>query len=243
MIAMISCFAAGSSLWEKISEWYQGSLIRELINYFSEEYFSMELGTYDNFAISGSSGVALRNIILAVACGIILATLMTLYTRRGLGGFVRRLIAAEANSPESAKTLMELGYFRSVMIRRELAKGSSLRMVVRCPEQDAFESGAVSATNDTDAISAEVGVDGAGQGSAARRARPLVFRHDFLSSRFYIPEDLRARAEVRFDAKGSGWLPTLITVIATVIAAAAMCWFLPDLIQMADNLISFFSPS
>ena len=217
MIATISCFAAGSSLWEKISEWYQGSLIRELINYFSEEYFTMELGTYDNFAISGASGAALRNIILAVACGIILATFMTLYTRRGLGGFVRRLIKAEANSPENAKTLMELGYFRSVMIRRELARGSALRMVVRCPEQEAFETGAVESAQDGTSGSS------AGQGSAEKRTRPLLFRHNFLTSRFYIPEDLRARAEVRFDAKGSGWLPTVITVIVTVIAAAAMC--------------------
>ena len=238
MIATFSCFAAGTSLWEKISEWYQGSLLRELINYFSEEYFTMELGTYDNFAISGRSGVTLRNIILAVALGIILATLMTLYTRRGLGGFVRSLIAAEATSPERAKTLMELGYFRSVMIRRELAKGSALRMVVRSPEQEAFELGTGS---DTEA--GETQADGAGQGSVAKRARPLIFRHDFLTSRFYIPEDLRARAEIRFDAKGSGWLPTVITIAVTVIAAAAMCWFLPDLIQMADNLISFFSPS
>ena len=228
MIAIYSCLAGGVSLWEKISQWYQNSLIRELLNYVFDTYFTMELGSYDNFAISGTSGAALRNIILAVACGIIIATLMTLYTRRGLGGFVRKLIAAEANSPENAKTLMELGYFRSVMIRRELSSGSALRMVVRCPEQEQFD------TRDA--------TGGEGETNQKRPSKSAVFRHNFLSSRFYIPEDLRARAEIRFDAKGSGWIPALITIAVTIIAASAVCWFLPDLIQLADNLISFFSP-
>lgn len=217
-----SFFAAGTSLWERISQWYQGSLLRELINYITEEYFTMELGSYDNFAISGTSGAALRNMILAVAAGIILATLMTLYNRHGLGGFVRRLIAAEADSPDRARTLMELGYFRSTMIRRELARGTALRMVVRSPEQEAFESGEATAEK-------------------PKKGGLAIYRPNFLTARFYIPEDLRARAEVRFELKGSGWLPALITIGITVIAASAACWFLPDLIQFADNIISFFS--
>jgi len=221
MIAVFSCFASGGSLWEKISGWYQNSLLRELINYISEQYFTMELGTYDNFAISGTSGATLRNMILAVAAGIILASLMTLYNRRGLGGFVRRLIAEKADSPENAKTLMELGYFRSTMIRRELARGTALRMVVRSPEKEAFENR---------------------ETKTPKKGIEPAYKHDFMTARFYIPEDLRARAEVRFDLKGSGWLPTLITIAVTVVAASLMCWFLPDLIQFADNIISFFSP-
>ncbi|MBE6554254.1 MAG: hypothetical protein E7666_07930 [Ruminococcaceae bacterium] len=217
-----SLFAASAGgIWERLSEWYEGSLIRELLTYISEEYFTVELGSYQNFAFSGSSGNLLRNIILAAACGIIIAALMTLYMRRGLGGFVRRLIATGATSPEQAKTLMELGYFRSVAIRRELSRGSALRMVVRCREQEAHE--------------AEL----AERQSVGKRASE-TYRHDFLSAHFYVPEDLRHRAEIRFDAKGSGWLPTVITIAVTVVAASAICWFLPDLIQMADNLISFF---
>ena len=237
MSLMYSLFAASAGgLWEKLSEWYEGSLIRELLTYIGEEYFSVELGSYQNFAFAGGSGNLLRNIILAAACGIVIAALMTLYVRQGLGGFVRRLIANGATSPEQAKTLMELGYFRSVTIRRELSRGSALRMVVRCREQEAHEAEATEcAANAENAENAEK----AASASPYKRASD-VYRHDFLSAHFYVPEDLRHRAEIRFDIKGSGWLPTLVTIGVTIVAAATLCWFLPDLIQMADNLISFF---
>ena len=61
MTALFSCFAAGGSLWEKISEWYQSSLLRELILYLTEEYFTLNLGDYDNFAISGTSGASVSS--------------------------------------------------------------------------------------------------------------------------------------------------------------------------------------
>ncbi len=226
-----SLFAANTGgVWEWLSEWYEGSLIRELLTYFSEKYFSVELGSYQNFAFAGESGNLLRNIILAAACGIIIAALMTLYMRKGLGGFVRRLIADGATAPEQAKTLMELGYFRSVMIRRELSRGSALRMVVRCREQEAHEAATIEAASNTETAAS----------APAVKRTSATYRHDFLSAHFYVPEDLRHRAEIRFDIKGSGWLPTIVTIIVTILAAAALCWFLPDLIQMADNLISFF---
>ncbi|MBQ8213956.1 MAG: hypothetical protein IJZ80_08105, partial [Clostridia bacterium] len=59
---------------------------------------------------------------------------------------------------------------------------------------------------------------------------------------FYIPEDLRLRAQVRFDNKGSGWMPVLVMVGITAEVAALICWFLPDIVQFADNLITVFAP-
>lgn len=222
-------FAGGVSIWERIATWYQDSLLRELLVYLNERYFTVEFGAYDHISLSGNAGTTVRNIVLALALGIIVASLMTVYTRNGLGGFVRRLNAAEANSPDKAKTLMELGYFRSPMIRHELSHGSSLRMVVKCLEKEKFE---------------QAQVDTAQSGEKGRNARKeATFRIDFLTAHFYIPEDLRYRADIRFDQKGSGWISVLITVILTAVAAAAVCFFLPDLLQMADNLITSLSPS
>jgi hypothetical protein len=65
---------------------------------------------------------------------------------------------------------------------------------------------------------------------------------DFTLARFYIPEDLKYRAELRFEQKGSGWLFVLLTVVVTPILASLICQFLPDLLQMCDNLISFLAP-
>ena len=235
-VSLAAFSGGGGSLWEKIAEWYQGSLIHELLEYLSQTYFSVDFGTYEHFSVSGTSGGTVRNMILAIALGIIIAAVLTAYTREGLGGFVRRLIKEDALAPEKSKTLMELGYFRSTMLRRALSRGSALRMVVRCTEQEAFE-----------ANRAEQGTDAVGTADKPKAKIPFLkgtseYRMDFTTARFYIPEDLRHRAEIRFDKKGSGWIPVIVISVVTVIAASALCFFLPDLLQFADNLIGIFSP-
>ena len=220
----------GETLWERISAWYQNSLLNEILTYIEERYFTVEFGSYDNFAISGSAGTTARNAILAMAIGIVVASIMTAYLRNGLGGFVRKLIAEEANSPENAKTLTELGYFRSSMIRRELVRGSSLRMVVRCRETEACE--------DAEREGQEIPENEKKTHTGVEKATKI----DFCTAHFYIPEDLRYRAELRFDKKGSGWGPVILTSIAVIFVAAALCWFLPDVLQFADNLISMTAP-
>ena len=125
---MIGLFtsAAALSLGDKIVNWYEQSLIKELLDYFSEQYFSVNLGTYENFSVNPALGGTLRNIILALAAAIILASCLTAHTRVNIGTFVRRLIGEDCLSSDRAKTLFELGYFRSTTIRRELSRGGAL---------------------------------------------------------------------------------------------------------------------
>ena len=130
--------AESESLLEKFAVWYQNSVFYELLNYFKEQYFTVEFGAYENFSVgTGASSVA-QNLILAIIVGVILATGMAVYTRSVLGGFVRALLKSGANSTENAKKLSELGYFRSAAIRYELSRGVTLRKVIRCTQEDAF---------------------------------------------------------------------------------------------------------
>ena len=208
-----SFYLSASGFFGSISEWYQGSVICELLNYLEKNYFSVNFDTYQNFSISASTGNTVRNLILGLAIGIIVASAMTVHTKRGLGGFVRTLLNENCNSPENAKTLSELGYFQNIAVRRDLKKGVSLGKLVRCCEQDAHSEEE----------------DG-------------EFVIDPSSMHFYIPEDLRYRAEIRFDQKGSSWKSFIITLIATVIGASLLCIFLPDLFRFADNIITWLSP-
>lgn len=220
----------GASPLDALAEWYQNSVIAEMLEYFSQRYFTVEFGNYENFSISSNAGVMARNLILALAFGFIAAILLTAYTRVHLGGFVRKLIKAECTSPESAKTLYELGFFRSVSIRSALKRGSVLRMAVRyCTPEDRAAARA--------AISPEEG-----ESAPTPTARQLSEKIDFLKDGFYIPEELRIRAEIRFESRGSGWLPVLGAVAAIAVVAAVFCWFLPDVVQFADNLITVFAP-
>ena len=65
---------------------------------------------------------------------------------------------------------------------------------------------------------------------------------DFLTARFYIPEDLRYRAEIRFEKKGSGWGIVALVAVLTVVVAILLCRFLPSLFTLADNIITMLAP-
>lgn len=228
MFGLFALFSEGGlSFWEKIAAWYESSVINELFTYLTERYFSVELGTYENFSVGAGTATTVRNIILALMIGFIAASVMTAYTRQGLGGFVRKLLREECLSPEQAKTLMELGYFRSSMIRRELSRGTTLRMVVRqCEAHESLDS------QENEAPSNEK------PESNSQKTTKI----DFLTARFYIPEDLRYRADVRFDAKGSSWGLVAVSAVISILAAALLCWLFPDVIALADNIITWLAP-
>ena len=65
---------------------------------------------------------------------------------------------------------------------------------------------------------------------------------DFLTARFYVPEDLRIRAETRFDSKGSSWKWAILISAIAVIVAAVLCILVPDLVQFADNIMTWLAP-
>ena len=65
---------------------------------------------------------------------------------------------------------------------------------------------------------------------------------DFTTAHFYIPEDLRYRAEIRFDEKGSSWRSAILLTVGAVVVAALLCAFLPDVVAFVDNLITLFAP-
>lgn len=233
MFCLLTSLGNGSlSLWERIVFWYQNSLLREFLTYFNERYFTIEFGLYENFAVDSGMGTTVRNMILALALGIVIAAAMVAHMRNGLGDFVRKLLKAGAVSPESAKTLEELESFRHTAVRRDLARGSVLRMVVRCKEEEAWEQ-----------AHAEQAESGADVSAPKKKELKSGYRINFLTDHFYIPEDLRYRAEVRFERAGSGWLLVPVAAVLALITAALLCWLLPDVLQLADNLISFMSPN
>lgn len=219
MVVLKALFFGGKlSVWEKIVTWYQNSVLYEIFAYLGERYFTVEFGAYENFSLDAGAGVTARNLIFAVAFGLVVASAMTAHVRNGLGDFVRALLKTESFSPESAKTLEELDYFRNTSVRRELTRGSVLRMVVRCREEEEWQA-------------------------ASPERKDENYTIDFTSAHFYIPEELRYRADVRFDKVGSGWRPVLAVALFALLASAALCWLLPDVLRLADNLISFMAPA
>ena len=217
MLKSITVFslAANTSFWEKIATWYQNSTFGELINYFQETYFSIRFGAFDNFVITEQTASIINKMIPALVWGIIIAAVATVFCRRVVGEFVRTLIKKGALSPNAGMTLFETGLFRSIVVRHEICRSAFLRKVVFCREEQEFLQGK--------------------EGDA-------TYKIDFMKDHFYIPEDLKYRAEMRFDQKGSSWLSVVLTVILTPIAVGLLCRFMPNILQLVDSIITFLAP-
>ena len=67
------------------------------------------------------------------------------------------------------------------------------------------------------------------------------YRINFDTDHFYIPDEEHYRAEIRYEEKGSGWRAFILVVIVSIIGAALVCFMLPDMLQMVDNLIGILT--
>ena len=215
------------------------------------EFFTPELGTYDNLTFNESSFVSLKYIIMGIFFGIILASLSALYNRRVLGKFIRALIKADATSPEKAKTLAELGFEKNGFVRTSLRNGCTLKNSTSCVEYDEFlkkmaqeaqKDGAETAQDGSDSAS-----DGEKKGDARKTDRRALREKDFIpdlaTAHFYIPEDKKYAMEIKFEDKGTNWLTFAFAVVASVVLAGAVVMFMPDILRFIDNFINVISGS
>lgn len=215
------------------------------------EFFSPELGTYDNLTFNESSFVSLKYIIMGIFFGIILASLSALYNRRVLGKFIRALIKADATSPEKAKTLAELGFERNGFVRTSLRNGCTLKNSTSCVEYDEFlkkmaqkaqKDGAETAQDSSDSTS-DAEKNGDARKTDRRALRDRDFIPDLATAHFYILEDKKYAMEIKFEDKGTNWLTFAFAVVASVVLAGAVVMFMPDILRFIDNFINVISGS
>lgn len=144
-----------------------------------------------------------ETVIWCIAIGIVLAILCTYYNRTVLGGFVRTLIASGALSAESAMTLSEAGYDKNAFVKRELTRGGMFRKIV-------FE------------IEDEIMIASEGHSFSAR-TKPI----DLATARFYVAEENRIMAEMRYDNKGADVFGVVTSIIIILALAYVATLFVP----------------
>lgn len=214
------------------------SLISELFEYFKDKYFTPQFGDYQHFSVGTDSGVSLQTIVFGFFIGINLASLVMIFDRRVLGNFVRKLISDECLSPEKAKTLTDLGYFKNSAIRGNLKSGVTLRRVVRCVEEDEYNKSLEEKRAEYDAESTP---DGSGKKKRRPAFREVPFVIDFKTAHFYIPNDLKYTAEIKFEKKGTNWLSFFAVLVISLAIMLIVIQFIPDLLQMLDNFLTSVS--
>ena len=205
----------------------------EAWEYIYNTYFNPDLTQYEHIGIGDGGLLSLQSIVFGLLIGFFIASCMTVFDRHVLGDFVRHMLYNECLSRESAKTLSELGYLKNSIIRGSLKRGVSLRRVVKCVEEEDFNAEVQRMREEYEAATA---------GTKALRFKEPKFEMDVSTAHFYIPEELKYMADVKFEKKGSG-VRTLIFCFVIFIVLAFLAFFIiPELLQMLDNLIGMFDP-
>lgn len=210
------------------------TLWEELAAYFKEQFdkiFSVQTGNYQHIQIGTGTVVTLRTVVLGLFIGLIIAACFASYDKNRLGAFVRKLVREECLWPEKAKTLAELGFLKNAGVRGSLKHGKVLSRVVHCVEKEQYERDMEAARN------AWIEKTGSEEGFVEPR-----FEMDLNTAHFYIPDEAHYAAEVRFEEKGSGWRALLLVIILSVVGAALVCYLLPDMLQLIDNMIDILQP-
>ncbi len=164
-------------------------------------FFTIEARDYTNFTVDADARTMIRNVILAFAVGVLLATFYAFYQKNVPGAIVHALLRAEAFSVETARTPGELGFGKNIFVLFELKHNAMLKKVISC----------VTKKSDT----------GEEEDSEA----------------YYIPEELKYRAEVRYEKKGNGPMALIITAVVTIVAAILLIRLMPNLLAIADNIL------
>lgn len=209
-------------------------LWKELWQYFYNTYIN-PTEYYENLGADSGTMLSVRLIILGLFIGLSLAAFAAVFNKRVLGDVVRKLIAAEALSPDKALTLGELGYDTNPLIRLAVKKSTSLRRVVKCREEVAFDG-------ETERKRREHEERRKG-GEKLPKFKETAYKIDTLSDAFYIPEDMKYMADVKFEKKGTTWLGACLTVVVMAVVFVAVMVALPHIFELLDSFAAGFSSS
>ncbi len=186
-----------------------------MLSFLTSSYQTLDL--YNPF-------VSLELIVWSVFIGIIIGALASLYNKRIIGSFVRTLLSANAKSPEEALSVHELGFDKNKFVLIALRNGSTLRKLVYCTE-NAAKSGKY---NIGDKI----------QKFFTGEYPPR--KVDFSNAKFYIPEELSARAEIRYEKKGTDLFSFMMTILVFLAVVFISLKVVPQILGMLDDVIAGF---
>lgn len=207
------------------------SLFEELWEFYKDKYFTPQFGDYEHIELAESSLVSLPMVAIAVVIGMCIAAIAAIFNKRYLGDFARTLISAEALSPETAQTLEQLGYLKNTTIRSSLKNGTTLRRVVKCVEEEQYYNAMKEKREEFEQTNTNPKV----------KFKEIPYKIDVSTAHFYIPEDLKYTAELKFEKKGTDWLSFALVLAGSIVLALLLIWVVPELLQMTDNFLGMFS--
>lgn len=178
-------------------------------------YFG-ELPQYENLDFGTATLGSVRLIIVGILLGLAVGGFVAVFNKQVLGKFVRTLIQDECLSPEDGKTLPELNYADKLMIRHAVRKSVSLRRVVRCREEDEYWE------------------------KNRKKKNAKDFRVNPDEHHFYIPEDMKYMADVKFEGKGNTWRSAIAFAAGMIVLMIVLLGLLPYILLLLNDFVGMF---
>ncbi len=201
-------------------------LWKELWYYFYNTYIN-PTEYYENLGADSSTMLSVRLMILGLFIGISIAAFAAVFNKRVLGEVVRRLLKAEALSPDRALTLAELGYSGGI-VGLAVKKSTSLRRVVKCREETEYDEKLSEKRKEY--------AERRKNGEKLPKFKEIPYKINTLTDSFYIPEDMKYMADVKFEKKGTTWLGAILTVVVLAILFVALMVALPQIFELLDDV-------
>ena len=187
-----------------------------------------KLYSYDNFDLVSINSASFLFLVGAIYVGILLGVLFALIVRVHSHRIVKALSDHGATDRESAATLADLGLGNSRIVRSLLKTDASLRRTVLCANETEFREKKIS------------GLRRFWREKILRN--PLSGATDFEVARFYLPEEKRVTAEIRYSEEEHPVRSFILAAVGLLALAFFTVYVLPELLTMFDNLVTQVKP-
>lgn len=167
--------------------------------------------------------MSLEVIVWCLCGGLILGALGSYFTRRDASLFIHKLIQDEIHTPDRAITLEEAGLSANLPLRLSLRTGKPLRRLLTCVNEEDFPK------------------KKCGFISRFFTGKQEIVQTDFKTARFYLPEEMKYRAETRYNVKNVTPLDLLLSVVILIAAGFVAIYAAPKLMDLLGGFLSSFS--
>lgn len=186
----------------------------------------LQASAYENFDLTQPL-FTMDMIIWGAVIGCGIGAIWSVISRRSLGMLIKKLKAAGADTPEKAVTLSELGLSKNPLLKQALKAGKPLRRYVQCANEDEF---AVQRPSEEKAAKAVRKI-------FSLEAEEKVLT-DYTRARYYLPDEARYTAEVRYDMKGTDPAGLVISLILLIGLGFGLRFLIPELLTLLDNFLT-----
>ena len=200
------------------------------MEYFVNTYLNNGIA-YNNLDFGGA--ISPQLLIIGLFAGLAVAAFASVVNKQINGAFVSKLVECDCLSPENAKTLSELDSAHILSVRMGLVHGVNLRRVVRCREEDEHQALMRQKEEEYAKMREE-------NPKLPKRFAPKPFRVDLENHHFYIPEDMKYVAQVKFERRGNSVKSAIVWGVVILVAFVALVLFLPSLLGLLDGIVGLF---